>query len=296
MGSDSDWKTMRAAAEVLEESGIPYEKRVVSAHRTPDDLFEYAGTTESRGLSLIIAGAGGAAHLPGMTAAKTIVPVVGVPVIATPLNGIDAVLSIMQMPAHIGVATVGVGAAGAKHAGLFAQAALAARDRWQRGLRESASAKVVILAGEESDLQVLRQAEETLSPLGVSSETVIVRGGSSSELMRQAADLEAGGAAVFIVGSTRGIDLAREVARATTAPVLAVPIVGGPVGRVDEFVQPFLDLPDRIATFAVGRPGAINATLFAATIVSGRGSDVWKTLRGMREEQVRRVRAMTLPG
>src|SRR6266853_4499694 len=125
MGSDSDWKTMHLAAQVLDDFGIAYEKQVVSAHRTPDYLFEYADSAERRGLSLIIAGAGGAAHLPGMTAAKTIVPVVGVPVIATPLRGLDALLSIMQMPAEVGVATVGVGSVGAKHAAQFALAALA---------------------------------------------------------------------------------------------------------------------------------------------------------------------------
>src|SRR3982750_1036369 len=104
MGSNSDWKTMRPAAQVLEEFRIPYDKKVVSAHRPPDYLFDYAAKAEGRGLSLIIAGAGGAAHLPGMTASKTIVPVIGVPVVATPLNGLDALLSIMQMPAGIGVA------------------------------------------------------------------------------------------------------------------------------------------------------------------------------------------------
>src|SRR5207245_2110047 len=129
MGSDSDWKTMRPAAQVLDELGVSYEKRVVSAHRTPDDLFEYAAGAESRGLSIIIAGAGGAAHLPGMAASKTILPVVGVPVIATPLNGLDALLSIMQMPAGVGVATVSVGVTGARHAAFFAAAALSSRTR-----------------------------------------------------------------------------------------------------------------------------------------------------------------------
>src|SRR5438270_16535 len=129
MGSNSDWKTMRPAAQVLERLGVTYEARVVSAHRTPDDLFKYAVEAEDRGLSLIIAGAGGAAHLPGMTASKTILPVVGVPVIATPLKGLDALLSIMQMPAEVGVATVGIGEKGAEKAALFAATVLASRDR-----------------------------------------------------------------------------------------------------------------------------------------------------------------------
>ena len=111
MGSNSDWKTMRRAKEVLDACGIANEPKVVSAHRTPDDMFAYAEHAEAGGLQFIIAGAGGAAHLPGMTASKTIVPVVGVPVVATPLNGIDALLSIMQMPSEVGVATVSIGEA-----------------------------------------------------------------------------------------------------------------------------------------------------------------------------------------
>src|SRR5207253_7446285 len=121
-------KTMYPAAQILGQLGLSYETRVVSAHRTPDDLFKYAEEAEGRGLSLIIAGAGGAAHLPGMAASKTILPVVGVPVDATPLEGLDALLSIMQMPAEVGVATVSVGAKGAENAAIFAAAALALRD------------------------------------------------------------------------------------------------------------------------------------------------------------------------
>ncbi|HZF26919.1 MAG TPA: 5-(carboxyamino)imidazole ribonucleotide mutase [Steroidobacteraceae bacterium] len=125
MGSSSDWETMRPAAEVLERLGVPHEVRVISAHRTPDLLFEYAGTAQQRGLEAIIAGAGGAAHLPGMTAAKTSVPVIGVPVQSKTLSGLDSLLSIVQMPAGVPVATVAIGAAGATNAGLFAAAILA---------------------------------------------------------------------------------------------------------------------------------------------------------------------------
>jgi 5-(carboxyamino)imidazole ribonucleotide mutase len=125
MGSRSDWDTMKAAVEVLVQLGVPHEVRVVSAHRTPDLLFEYAGSAESRGLAAIIAGAGGAAHLPGMLAAKTQVPVLGVPVQSRALNGIDSLLSIAQMPAGVPVATFAIGAAGARNAGLFAAALLA---------------------------------------------------------------------------------------------------------------------------------------------------------------------------
>jgi 5-(carboxyamino)imidazole ribonucleotide mutase len=125
MGSSSDWETMRGAAEVLESLGIVHEVRVVSAHRTPDLLFEYAAGARARGLKAIIAGAGGAAHLPGMTAAKTSIPVLGVPVQSKVLNGIDSLLSIAQMPSGIPVATFAIGAAGAKNAALFAAAILA---------------------------------------------------------------------------------------------------------------------------------------------------------------------------
>ena len=125
MGSSSDWKTMQAAADTLTDLGIAHEVRVISAHRTPDLLFEYAAEARARGLKVIIAGAGGAAHLPGMTAAKTSLPVLGVPIPSPVLNGIDSLLSIAQMPSGVPVATFAIGAAGAKNAALFAAAILA---------------------------------------------------------------------------------------------------------------------------------------------------------------------------
>jgi 5-(carboxyamino)imidazole ribonucleotide mutase len=124
MGSKSDWDTMSKAAEKLEELGVPYEVRVVSAHRTPDLLFDYCSTARERGLEVIIAGAGGAAHLPGMAAAKTSLPVLGVPVKSKALNGIDSLLSIAQMPAGIPVATLAIGEPGATNAGLLAASIL----------------------------------------------------------------------------------------------------------------------------------------------------------------------------
>jgi 5-(carboxyamino)imidazole ribonucleotide mutase len=128
MGSDSDWPTMQAAARVLDDFKVAYEARVVSAHRTPDLMFEYADAAHGRGLRAIIAGAGGAAHLPGMLAAKTIVPVLGVPVQSKALSGKDSLLSIVQMPKGIPVATFAIGEAGAANAALFAVALLAATD------------------------------------------------------------------------------------------------------------------------------------------------------------------------
>ena len=125
MGSTSDWETMQAAADTLESLSIAHEVRVISAHRTPDLLFEYAASARERGLKAIIAGAGGAAHLPGMTAAKTTVPVLGVPVLTKTLGGIDSLLSIAQMPSGIPVATFAIGAAGARNAALFAVAIIA---------------------------------------------------------------------------------------------------------------------------------------------------------------------------
>ena len=128
MGSTSDWETMKYACEILEQLEIPYEKQVVSAHRTPDLLFEYAESAKEKGLKVIIAGAGGAAHLPGMTAAKTIVPVIGVPVQSKALNGLDSLLSIVQMPGGVPVATVAIGKAGATNAGLLAAQILGTTD------------------------------------------------------------------------------------------------------------------------------------------------------------------------
>ncbi|WP_214796212.1 MULTISPECIES: 5-(carboxyamino)imidazole ribonucleotide mutase [unclassified Exiguobacterium] len=120
MGSSSDWETMKHTCDLLDELQIPYEKQVVSAHRTPDLMFEYAEEARSRGIQVIIAGAGGAAHLPGMVAAKTTLPVIGVPVQSKALNGMDSLLSIVQMPAGVPVATVAIGKAGATNAGLLA--------------------------------------------------------------------------------------------------------------------------------------------------------------------------------
>lgn len=128
MGSKSDWATMKLACDVLDELDIAYEKKVVSAHRTPDLMFTYAETAASRGIKVIIAGAGGAAHLPGMVAAKTTLPVIGVPVKSSNLNGLDSLLSIVQMPGGIPVATVAIGNAGATNAGLLAAQILGAFD------------------------------------------------------------------------------------------------------------------------------------------------------------------------
>ncbi|MCP3742502.1 5-(carboxyamino)imidazole ribonucleotide mutase [Rossellomorea sp. BNER] len=128
MGSTSDWETMRLACGVLDELEVPYEKKVVSAHRTPDYMFTYAESARERGLKVIIAGAGGAAHLPGMVAAKTTLPVIGVPVKSKTLNGIDSLYSIVQMPGGIPVATVAIGNAGATNAGLLAAQILSIED------------------------------------------------------------------------------------------------------------------------------------------------------------------------
>jgi len=128
MGSNSDWDTMQHATQILQEFGVSFEARVVSAHRMPDDMFAYADTAHSRGLRAIIAGAGGAAHLPGMIAAKTIVPVLGVPVASKHLQGVDSLHSIVQMPKGIPVATFAIGNAGAANAALFAVALLASTD------------------------------------------------------------------------------------------------------------------------------------------------------------------------
>jgi 5-(carboxyamino)imidazole ribonucleotide mutase len=128
MGSQSDWATMKHAADILDELGVAYEKQIVSAHRTPDKLFDYAETAADRGLRVIIAGAGGAAHLPGMTAAKTRLPVLGVPVQSKTLSGMDSLLSIVQMPKGIPVGTLAIGEAGAANAGLLAAAIVALGD------------------------------------------------------------------------------------------------------------------------------------------------------------------------
>lgn len=149
MGSDSDWPVMQAAAVQLKDFGVPFETRVVSAHRTPDLLFQYGESASGRGLQAIIAGAGGAAHLPGMLAAKTTVPVLGVPVTSKALSGLDSLYSIVQMPKGIPVATFAIGEAGAANAALFVVAQLATRDTELAAklakFREAQSAKVLAM-------------------------------------------------------------------------------------------------------------------------------------------------------
>ena len=155
MGSQSDYETLAPAVEILAEFGIAHESRVVSAHRTPDLLFEYAEAAEGRGLKVIIAGAGGAAHLPGMLAAKTTVPVLGVPIPATMLEGVDSLLSIIQMPKGVPVATLAIGKPGAANAGLFAAEILAVSDpalreklkAWRAARRDEVLAQVLPEAG-----------------------------------------------------------------------------------------------------------------------------------------------------
>ncbi len=151
MGSQSDWATMKHAADILAELGVPYETRIVSAHRTPDRMVEYAKTARARGLKAIIAGAGGAAHLPGMTASMTILPVFGVPVESKALKGEDSLLSIVQMPGGIPVGTLAIGVAGAKNAGLLAARVVALMDEkvsarleaWHLALTESVATEPV---------------------------------------------------------------------------------------------------------------------------------------------------------
>ncbi|WP_026562379.1 5-(carboxyamino)imidazole ribonucleotide mutase [Bacillus sp. J37] len=152
MGSTSDWDTMKFACDILEELSIPYEKKVVSAHRTPDYMFEYAENARSRGLKVIIAGAGGAAHLPGMVAAKTTLPVIGIPVQSKALNGLDSLLSIVQMPGGVPVATVAIGKAGATNAGLLAAEILSTNDQ--------ALADRLDTRREELRLKVLESSDE----------------------------------------------------------------------------------------------------------------------------------------
>ena len=146
MGSSSDWDTMQHAVQILQQFGIPHEARVVSAHRMPDDMFDYAQTAVGRGLQAIIAGAGGAAHLPGMIAAKTVVPVLGVPVQTKALSGVDSLHSIVQMPKGVPVATFAIGQAGAANAALFAVAMLANQDAALRGKLEAFRAEQTAMA------------------------------------------------------------------------------------------------------------------------------------------------------
>ena len=151
MGSRSDWETMKHASEILQELGVPHEQRVVSAHRTPERLFRYAKEAEGRGIEVIIAGAGGAAHLPGMIAAISLLPVLGVPVESRVLRGVDSLLSIVQMPKGIPVGTLAIGSAGAANAGLLAAAILARSDTRIRQALESYRARQTEAVGENPE-------------------------------------------------------------------------------------------------------------------------------------------------
>ncbi|MED1864934.1 5-(carboxyamino)imidazole ribonucleotide mutase [Fictibacillus nanhaiensis] len=154
MGSVSDWETMKEACDLLDELEVAYEKKVVSAHRTPDLMFQYAEEAEHRGIEVIIAGAGGAAHLPGMVAAKTILPVIGVPVQSKALNGMDSLLSIVQMPKGVPVATVAIGKPGAANAGLLAAQMVAVHDEGVKQRLKQRRATAQQMAIESSELLV----------------------------------------------------------------------------------------------------------------------------------------------
>ncbi|MDR7078352.1 5-(carboxyamino)imidazole ribonucleotide mutase [Neobacillus niacini] len=151
MGSKSDWETMKHTCEILDRLEVPYEKKVVSAHRTPDLMFDFAETARVRGIKVIIAGAGGAAHLPGMVAAKTTLPVIGVPVQSKALNGLDSLLSIVQMPTGVPVATVAIGKAGATNAGLLAAQIIAINDSKLKDRLEQVRVEAKMAAIESSD-------------------------------------------------------------------------------------------------------------------------------------------------
>ncbi|WP_225782137.1 5-(carboxyamino)imidazole ribonucleotide mutase [Xenophilus sp. Marseille-Q4582] len=166
MGSNSDWETMRNAAEILTQFGIAHEAKVVSAHRMPDALFAYAESAASRGLAAIIAGAGGAAHLPGMLAAKTTVPVLGVPVASKHLQGVDSLYSIVQMPKGVPVATFAIGAAGASNAALFAVAMLAVNDPALRARLDAFRAEQTEAATAMTLPPVAAEAVSPFSPQG----------------------------------------------------------------------------------------------------------------------------------
>lgn len=165
MGSTSDWETMRFAVETLEQLGIPHEVEVVSAHRTPDKLFRYAESAEKRGLEVIIAGAGGAAHLPGMTAAKTALPVLGVPVRSKSLNGVDSLLSIVQMPAGIPVGTLAIGRAGAINSALLAAAIIGNKDnRYRVALSEFRQRQTDLVLAQSDPRQFEQSSGEVNKP------------------------------------------------------------------------------------------------------------------------------------
>ena len=168
MGSSSDWETMEHTAKTLQDLGVPHETRVVSAHRTPDLLFEYAGSAEGRGIEVIIAGAGGAAHLPGMTAAKTVLPVLGVPVESKALKGLDSLLSIAQMPGGIPVGTLAIGKAGAINAALLAAAILGAKyPEIREALRKFRAAQTerVLANPNPAEGAVILAKEKSLKPM-----------------------------------------------------------------------------------------------------------------------------------
>lgn len=311
MGSDSDWETMKAAALSLDRLGIKYSPKVVSAHRTPELLYEYADAAEDH-FSMIIAGAGGAAHLPGMTASMTLLPVLGVPVVSrsSPLKGVDAFLSIMQMPPEVGVATLGLDKEGAKNAGILAATILAHRFPHiraklneldiNRGLMWSGASKsdggvALVMASENDWEQAIKYSVDKLKRLGIRYEKFYVdaKRGRVSAIVREAEKL---GLNSFIVGASypNSFTLPAQVAAETMLPVLSVPIAEV-VDDVNAFLNGVWKLPPKVATFALNRAGAINAALFSAAMLFDIGSPVWHGLDKMRKDQEDRVRKMTLP-
>ena len=268
MGSKSDWATMQEATQILDELNVAYHVEVVSAHRTPDKLFEFAENAQKNGYKVIIAGAGGAAHLPGMIAAKTLVPVLGVPVKSSMLSGVDSLYSIVQMPKGIPVGTLAIGPAGAANAGLLA-------------------AQIAIVMGSKSDWATMQEATQILDELNVAYHVEVVSAHRTPDkLFEFAENAQKNGYKVIIAGAGGAAHLPGMIAAKTLVPVLGVPVKSSMLSGVDSLYS-IVQMPKGIpvGTLAIGPAGAANAGLLAAQILAGWDNALFARLQAFRENQ-----------
>ena len=310
MGSNSDWPTMRLAAEMLKLFDIPYEARVVSAHRMPDEMFEYAKTARGRGLKVIIAGAGGAAHLPGMVAAKCTLPVCGVPIPSKYLRGEDSLLSIVQMPKGVPVGTFAIGEAGAtflphltgntlEHSVLPVSLFLVNHTFCSEDnivMTDTQKPVVGIIMGSNSDWPTMRLAAEMLKLFDIPYEARVVSAHRMPDEMFEYAKTARGrGLKVIIAGAGGAAHLPGMVAAKCTLPVCGVPIPSKYLRGEDSLLS-IVQMPKGVpvGTFAIGEAGAANAALYAVQILSVTDNALAERLAAFRREQNQKAKNMRL--
>ena len=288
MGSQSDYKTMIFCQNILKKLNIKFESKIISAHRTPNRMYEFAVNAEKNGIAVIIAGAGGSAHLPGMISALTSLPVLGVPIESKKLKGLDSLLSIAQMPKGIPVGTLAIGEDGAINAALLAASIIGLSDLTVKNKLN----KVSIVMGSQSDYKTMIFCQNILKKLNIKFETKIISAHRTPKRMYDfAINAEKNGIAVIIAGAGGSAHLPGMISALTSLPVLGVPIESKKLKGLDSLLS-IAQMPKGIpvGTLAIGEDGAINAALLAASIIGLSDLTVKKKLNQFRLSQSKSVK------